>query len=307
MEAITGTVAKSTGSWYKILTDHGDELDARLKGRFRLKGKSLTNPVAVGDKVVVLPESEGRYVINEILKRENYLLRKSTKLSSKYQIVASNIDLAVIMATMVKPRTSPGFIDRFLTTCESFGIPAAIIFNKTDLMKPSEVAEMKQFIGLYTDMGYESFATTFLSGQVQDEIGRLFTAGTTLLFGHSGVGKSTLINKLIPGSEQQVAEISEYHGKGRHTTTFARMFVTPGGHRIIDTPGVKEFGMEPLEPWKVGHYFRDFTKYLGHCKFNNCLHTDEPTCAVIEAVIKGKLSERRYQSYLSMLSEIDED
>ena len=300
-----GTVAKSTGSWYKILMDDGCELNARLRGKFRLQGKTLTNPVAVGDQVVLKSESEGNFVIHKILDRKNYLLRKSTKLSSRYQIVASNIDLAVIMATVIKPRTSPGFIDRFLITCESFGIPAAILFNKLDLMNEYEMGEMKNLMDLYKSMHYPTYLMSLLERSLSEEVEDLFIHGTTLLFGHSGVGKSTLINKLIPGSDQHVADISSYHGKGKHTTTFARMLVSASGARIIDTPGVKEFGMEPIEPWKIGHFFRDFAPFVAKCKFNNCLHMDEPDCAIIQSLVEGRLSETRYQSYLSMLSEIE--
>lgn len=305
INSLTGTVAKSTGSWYKVLTVDGSEFNARLKGKFRLQGKVLTNPIAVGDEVEMEFESQGNYVINKILQRKNYLLRKSTKLSSRYQLVAANIDQAILIATLVKPKTSMGFIDRFLITCESFGIPALLIFNKADLLTENEQRQLEEIVYIYSKMGYKTFTTSLLDKVLPKEIATKFNNSTTLVFGHSGVGKSTLINQLIPGSNQQVAQISEYHGKGRHTTTFARMFVSTQGRRIIDTPGVKEFGMEPMEAWKLSHYFRDFAPYRTSCKFNNCLHTDEPICGVVEAVSEGNLSESRYKSYLSMLEEMD--
>ncbi len=305
INSLTGTVAKSTGSWYKVLTVDGSEFNARLKGKFRLQGKVLTNPIAVGDEVEMEFESQDNYVIHKILPRKNYLLRKSTKLSSRYQLVAANIDRAILMATLVKPKTSRGFIDRFIITCESFGIPAVLMFNKADLLTANELRRMGEVVNIYSEMGYKTYTTSLLSHALPTDVTSMFNNSTTLVFGHSGVGKSTLINQLIPGSNQQVAQISDYHGKGRHTTTFARMFVSTDGRRIIDTPGVKEFGMEPMEAWKLSHYFRDFAAYRMSCKFNNCLHTDEPICRVVEAVSEGNISESRYKSYLSMLEEMD--
>lgn len=303
---ITGTVTQSTGSWYKVLTFNGKEVNARLKGRFRLKGKSLTNPIAVGDNVELEPEGEENFVIRTIFKRRNYLIRKSTKLSSRFQMVASNIDLAIVFATLKQPRTSVGFIDRFLTTCESFGIEAAIIFNKIDLLNPELSEELNALITLYGNMGYKIFTTSLLAESLNPTLIDAFRHKTTLVFGHSGVGKSTLINLLIPNADQQVSSISDFHGKGKHTTTYARMLIASDETRVIDTPGVKEFGMENIEPWRIGHYFRDFKGFIQQCKFNNCLHREEPNCAVIEAVMEGNIAESRYKSYLSILDEVEQ-
>lgn len=306
MNDFTGTVSKSTGSWYKIIHPNGGEVDARLKGRFRLGGRHLTNPVTVGDVVDVNVDRDGLGVIHRIHPRKNYLIRKSTKLSSQFQMVAANIDRALILATIVKPKTSQGFIDRFLITCESFGIPAFIIFNKVDLLNSEQMQTLNERTEDYRSMGYSVFHTSLKDGKCSEDLLSNLKTGVSLLFGHSGVGKSTLINILIPNAGQQVSEISTFHGKGKHTTTFARMLTSEAGFRIIDTPGVKEFGMEPMEAWKLSHYFRDLKNTLGGCRFSNCLHSEEPDCAVLSAVEEGKISLKRYESYLSILGEIQE-
>ncbi|MBI1306509.1 MAG: ribosome small subunit-dependent GTPase A [Bacteroidetes bacterium] len=296
---IKGTVISSTGLWYTVLPEGGEEVKARLKGKFRLKGRELTNPVAVGDEVI-LEGSGDDMVISQILQRRNYLIRKATRQSSQFHVVASNLDLAIILVTLRNPRTSIGFIDRFLVTCEAFDIPVLILINKVDILNNEELENATQLSTLYKGIGYPVITTSLKTIDDLSEIRSYVNHKTVLLFGHSGVGKSTLINMLVPDARQQVAEISDANSKGRHTTTFARM-VLSADMRLIDIPGIKEFGLLPMEGWQIAHYFPEFREVLPNCRFNNCLHMREPGCAIREAVESGLLSSGRYNSYKSML------
>lgn len=298
-----GVVAKSTGSWYEVWLKDQSKITCRLRGIFRLKKSTLTNPVAVGDWVEVDVENREEAVITEIKQRRNYLLRKATKANSQFQIVASNIDQAIVIATDVSPRTSTGFIDRFLVTCSLYDIKPVIIFNKLDLVEDFESLEEK--VDTYRDAGYLVLVTSFVEEVLSDELKALLNDKITLLFGHSGVGKSTLLNLLIPEASQDVGDISSQHKKGKHTTTFAQMFEDQFGNRIIDTPGVKEFGLEELEQWKLGHCFQEFVAHIPNCKYNTCIHRDEPKCAIIAAFAEGHISEFRYANYLNMLEDMD--
>lgn len=297
-----GVVAKSTGSWYEVWLEDETKIECRLRGKFRLQKSSLTNPVAVGDQVEVDVEHREEAVITEIYPRRNYLLRTATKASSQYQIVASNIDQAIIIATDVSPRTSTGFIDRFLVTCALYDIEPIIMYNKIDLVVDFESLQSK--VDVYQSAGYKVLMTSFIGEELSEDIEHLFEDKTTLLFGHSGVGKSTLLNRLIPEADQAVGDISDQHQKGKHTTTFAQMFADRHGNRLIDTPGVKEFGLEPMEPWKLGHCFNEFKDYIPDCKFNTCIHRDEPNCAVITAFVNGHICEFRYENYLNILEDL---
>ncbi len=297
-----GVVAKSTGSWYEVWLDDKTKISCRLRGIFRLQKSSLTNPVAVGDRVNVDITNREEAVITEIESRKNYLLRKATKASSQFQIVASNIDQAIIIATDVAPRTSTGFIDRFLVTCSLYDIDPIIVFNKVDLIE--DFSSLEEKVQTYTQAGYLVLMTSFIEELLNSELTALLTDKTTLLFGHSGVGKSTLLNRLIPGAMQDVGDISNQHQKGKHTTTFAQMFEDQFGNRIIDTPGVKEFGLEEMEPWTLGHCFNEFKKYIPGCKYNTCIHKDEPKCAIMAAFANGHISEFRYANYLNMLDDV---
>lgn len=296
-----GVVAKSTGSWYRVWLEDGAAIDCRLRGKFRLQKSSLTNPIAVGDFVEVESGDSDEAVITEIYPRKNYLLRKATKSSSQFQIVASNIDQAIVIATDVSPRTSTGFIDRFLVTCATYRIDPVIVFNKMDLVEDQDALMEK--VSVYKDAGYQVVLATFIEG-VDKQLEEMFQSKTTLLFGHSGVGKSTLLNQLIPEAAQDVGDISNQHKKGKHTTTFAQMFSDKHGNRIIDTPGVKEFGLEEMEAWQLGHCFKEFAEFIPECKYNTCLHNNEPNCGVIQALVDEKIAEFRYVNYLNMLEDL---
>lgn len=296
-----GVVVKSTGSWYSVETTEGELVSARLRGRFRLQGKELTNPIAVGDHVR-MERIEEDWLIEEILPRRNYLLRQATKLSSRYQMVASNIDQAIVIATYVQPRTSTGFIDRFLVTTAHYGIDAVILFNKSDLY--GDDPGFLELVDAYQSIGYRVVVTNCVGGSIEESVSKLFYNKTSLLFGHSGVGKSTLLNGLLPNALQATGEISLSHDKGKHTTTFAEMFTLPNGAKVIDTPGVKEFGLEPMEAWKLGHYFPEFKAVLNSCKYNTCLHLNEPSCAVMAAFAEDLIAEFRYENYLNILEDI---
>ena len=296
-----GVVAKSTGSWYRVWLEDGNHIDCRLRGKFRLQKSTLTNPVAVGDFVDVESGDSDEAVITEIYSRKNYLLRKATKSSSQFQIVASNIDQAIVIATDVSPRTSTGFIDRFLVTCATYDIDPIIVYNKMDLVE--DVESLTEKVGVYQKAGYKIVLASFIQG-VDESVEKMFHGKTTLLFGHSGVGKSTLLNKLIPEAGQDVGDISNQHKKGKHTTTFAQMFSDKHGNRIIDTPGVKEFGLEEMEPWELGHCFKEFVEFIPECKYNTCLHHNEPNCGVIKALVEDKVAEFRYINYLNMLEDM---
>lgn len=302
-----GRVIKSTGSWYLVRV--ADKLiKARLRGKFKQDELKLTNPIAVGDYVQLTMEQEQETaVIVDILPRENYIIRKSTRKTNFSHILASNVDQAYLMVTLMKPRTSLGFIDRFLVSTESFRIPATLVVNKTDLIhKEKDLEYLQDIREIYEPLGYPVIEISALKDEgLEATLAPLLKGNTTLLSGHSGVGKSTLLNILVPGANQATKDISKFTTKGVHTTTFAEMFEFQGDGYIIDTPGIKEFGVLDIENEELSHYFVEMRKYLGKCKYNNCQHIHEPGCKVLEALDLGYIHPYRYDSYVSILNEVD--
>lgn len=299
-----GLVIKSTGSWYRVKTEK-EILEARLIGKFKLDDKKITNPIAVGDEVLMEANHGGtnEWMIKEILPRKNYIVRKSPRKKGHDHLIATNVDQAVVIATLKRPRTSLGFIDRFLVTLEAFRIPGVIFFNKTDLLNEKEKEQIIELAARYDEMGYSVAFGSVINNQLGD-LKELLSGKISLLSGHSGSGKSTLINLLIPDAQQKISEVSNFANKGVHSTTFAEMFFEED-MAIIDTPGIKELGLAEIEPEELGHYFPEFRELLGQCKFNNCLHVEEPGCAVKEALEAGEIHYERYISYLSMLEDED--
>ena len=313
-----GLVIKNTGSWYTVLTDDGRTIDSKIKGNFRLKGIRSTNPVAVGDRVSLsLTESSGNETtafITDIEDRKNYVIRKASNLSKQSHILAANVDQVFLIVTVNYPETSTTFIDRFLASAEAYRIPVVLVFNKTDLLSPEELHYQEMMVTLYENIGYKCVqisAARLLEerGERKEERGELellLKDKITLFSGNSGVGKSTLLNKLIPGVELRTAEISDAHNTGMHTTTFSEMLRLPFGGWAIDTPGIKGFGTFDMEPEELSGYFRDIFHFAKDCRFSNCTHTHEPGCAVLKAVEDHYIAQSRYQSYLSMLEDKDE-
>lgn len=297
---MTGTVIKSTGSRYLVMSD-GQVYECQLKGRIRMEGRKTTNPIAVGD-LVDFDIEENEAMIRNIHPRKNYIIRKSINLSKQAQIIASNLDQAIIIATLVAPRTSLGFIDRFLITAEAYRIPAKLIFNKTDVLNDELLQIQKETIKLYTDIGYECFEVSSYDAEQIKKLQSVFKDKTTLIAGHSGVGKSTFVNALQPGLDIKTGEISSAHAKGMHTTTFAELHVLDFGGNIIDSPGIKELGLVEMKKEEVGHYFPEIRERMNDCRFNNCLHINEPKCAIVAAVENGEISEERYRSYIGILN-----
>lgn len=298
---MTGVVIKSTGSRY--LVKSGTEIyECVLKGKIRLEGRKTTNPIAVGDLVDFDMEENGETIIRTIHPRKNYIIRKSINLSKQSQILASNLDQAVLIATLVSPRTSLGFIDRFLITAEAYGIPAVIVFNKCDLLDEAQLEVQKEIIDLYKKIGYDCYEISSFNAKQIEDLKVLFKDKTTLVAGHSGVGKSTFINAIAPELKLRTGEISSAHAKGMHTTTFAELHPLSFGGSIIDSPGIKELGLVEMKKEEIGHYFPEIRSRMNGCKFNNCLHVNEPKCAVIEAVENGEISTERYISYLGILN-----
>lgn len=302
-----GTVIKNTGFWYTVLTDDGREVDSKVKGNFRLKGIRSTNPVAVGDGVEICVNAEGQALITAIDDRRNYIVRRSTNLSKQSHIIAANVDQALLVVTVAHPETATTFIDRFLASAEAYSVPVVLVFNKTDLLSDEERRYQELMVRLYETVGYECRQVSAATGEGTDDLRTLLGDRVTLLCGNSGVGKSTLLNLLIPGAGARVADISDAHDTGMHTTTFSEMMPLPGGGWIIDTPGIKGFGSFDMEPEEIGSYFKEIFKFSKDCRFNNCTHTHEPGCAVRQAVEDHYIAESRYRSYLSMLQDKDEN
>ena len=319
-----GLVIKNTGSWYTVLTDDGLTVDCKIKGNFRLRGIRSTNPVAVGDRVVITPPPQGARegaFITEIEDRRNYIIRKSINLSKQSHIIAANVDQALLVVTVVKPQTSTTFIDRFLASAEAYRVPVILIFNKTDLLSEEERHYQEMMITLYENIGYDCRAISAATGEGVDELMPLLTGKISLLSGNSGVGKSTLINQLVPDANLRTAEISDAHNTGTHTTTFSEMIpISPRNSRnsresrescspgwLIDTPGIKGFGTFDMEKEELTSYFKEIFHFSKDCRFSNCTHTHEPGCAVLKALEDHYIAQSRYQSYLSMLEDKDEN
>lgn len=296
-----GLVIKSTGSWYQVHAEDGEIYDCRIKGKFRIKGIQTTNPLAVGDQVdFELEPNSGNGVIDKLHERKNYIIRKSINLSKQAQIIAANMDQAFLVVTLASPRTSMGFIDRFLATAEAYGIPAVLIFNKLDLFNDAGLEILQDYKAIYENIGYPCYTVSALEGTNIHIIEDLLKDKTTLFSGHSGVGKSSLINALMPDLDIKTGEVSEASDKGQHTTTFAEMHELPFGGYLIDTPGIRELGIFDIRPEELGHYFVEMRALLNQCKFHNCRHVNEPGCAVIKAVEEGEIELSRYESYLSI-------
>ena len=290
-----GTVIKNTGFWYTVLTDDGREVDSKVKGNFRLKGIRSTNPVAVGDGVEISVNAEGQALITAIDDRKNYIVRRSTNLSKQSHIIAANVDQAFLVVTVAHPETATTFIDRFLASAEAYSVPVVLVFNKTDQLSDKERHYQEMMVHLYETVGYECRQVSAATGEGTDALQEMLG------------GRVTLLNLLIPGAEARVADISDAHDTGMHTTTFSEMMALPGGGWIIDTPGIKGFGSFDMEPEEIGSYFKEIFKFSKDCRFSNCTHTHEPGCAVRKAVEDHYIAESRYRSYLSMLQDKDEN
>lgn len=301
-----GLVVKNTGSWYTVRTDEGSEIESKIKGNFRLKGIRTTNPVAVGDRVEIDVNREGTAFIKAIEDRKNYIIRRASNLSKQAHIIAANVDLALLIVTVNYPTTTTIFIDRFLATAEAYRVPVKLVFNKIDRYDDVDTAYLQGLIQLYTTIGYPCAKLCAQTGEGLDDLRAELKGKITLLSGHSGVGKSTLINKLIPGIALRTGDISEYHNKGMHTTTFSEMVPLPDGGYLIDTPGIKGFGTIDMEVAEISHYFPEIFRISADCRFNNCTHRHEPGCAVLNAVENHFISESRYRSYLSILDDKEE-
>ncbi|HWB26939.1 MAG TPA: ribosome small subunit-dependent GTPase A [Chitinophagaceae bacterium] len=301
-------IYKSTGSWYVAKTAAGQTFNARIKGIFKIDGISSTNPLAVGDEVEIDREdgAENTAVVTEIYGRHNYMVRASPHHKMQHHIIASNLDQALLFATLKDPRTSQGFIDRFLVSAEAYHIPAVVVFNKADIYRKKETEKFAELKDMYESVGYTILLASMETGEGAEEIKALLKDKTTLLSGHSGVGKSTFINTVFPELDLRTQEVSGWSGKGMHTTTFAEMFDLPGGGKIIDTPGIREYGLVDIPRQELSHYFPEMREILGNCQFNNCLHINEPGCAVKKAVERGDIAAERYISYYNILESINE-
>lgn len=301
-----GLVIKNTGSWYTVKTDDGRIVDSKIKGSFRLKGIRSTSPVAVGDRVQLVTNQEGTAFISAIDDRKNYIVRKSSNLSKQSHILAANIDQALLIVTVNRPQTSTTFIDRFLASAEAYRIPVVLVFNKTDLLDDDEMRYQQMVMNLYETVGYHCLAISAETGVGVNEVRALLKGRISLLSGNSGVGKSTLINRLLPTANLRTAEISNAHNAGMHTTTFSEMLELPESGWVIDTPGIKGFGTFDIERTELSSYFKEIFAFSKDCRFNNCTHTHEPGCAVLQALNDHYIAQSRYQSYLSMLDDKDE-
>jgi ribosome biogenesis GTPase len=304
-----GLVIKSTGTSYGVYFPDGTTADCHVKGNFRIRGIRSTNPIAIGDYVEVTTLDDGTHWITELYDRQNYIVRRSTNLSYASHILAANVDMAALIVTLRHPETSTTFIDRFLATCEAYRVPACIIFNKVDLLSESELEELTALRALYESLGYATYAISALSlaGAADKELSSIFEGKVTLLSGNSGVGKSTLLNAILGSDIARTGAISSAHHKGMHTTTFSEMYPLPDANAwIIDTPGIKGFGLLDIQKEEVGHYFREIFEVSRACRYSNCIHMNEPGCAVNQAVIEGRIALSRYESYLSILDDTTE-
>jgi ribosome biogenesis GTPase len=303
-------VYRSTGSWYNIKTETGKAMSARIKGVLKIDGITSTNPIAVGDEVEIDIESESANtaMITEILPRRNYINRQSPAHKKQHHIVAANLDQSLLFATLKDPKTSQGFIDRFLVTCEAYHVPAIVVFNKADLYKAKEQEKYAALKEMYDDIGYRTILMSVKTNEGVQEVKDALQGKTTLLSGHSGVGKSSFINSIFPELKLKTQDVSGWSGKGLHTTTFAEMFELPlaTGGKVIDTPGMREFGLVDITRQELSHYYPEMARLITECQFNNCLHINEPGCAVKEAVAEGKIDEERYISYYNILESINE-
>ena len=300
-----GLVVKNTGSWYTVRTDDGQLIESKIKGNFRLKGIRSTNPVAVGDRVELIVNQEGTAFITAIDDRRNYIIRKSQNLSKQSHIIAANVDQAFLIVTINYPQTSTTFIDRFLASAEAYRVPVILVFNKTDLLDEDEHRYQQMMMTLYENIGYQCVAISAEKGTGVEVLESLLQGKTTVLSGNSGVGKSTLINRLVPGASLRTAEISDAHNTGQHTTTFSEMIELSCGGYLIDTPGIKGFGTFDMEPEELTSYFKEIFRFSKDCRFSNCTHTHEPGCAVLQALENHYIAQSRYQSYLSMMEDKD--
>ena len=298
-----GIITKSTGLWCTVLAETGALMECRIKGKFRIKGIKTTNPIAVGDKVEFEMEDDGRGIIHKIEDRKNYIIRKSINLSKQSHILAANVDQAFLIVTLAFPRTSAGFIDRFLLTAEAYHISTSIIFNKIDLVEDDIklLNELDEFIGIYQKIGYKCYKVSSINKAGIDLLQKLTTGKTTLVSGHSGVGKSTLVNAMDHNLDLKTGELSDVHNKGKHTTSFAEMHQLSYGGFIIDTPGIKELGLVDMQREEISSYFPEMHALKNQCKFNNCLHLNEPGCAIIKAVTQGEIAPSRYNSYIGII------
>ena len=302
-----GFVIKNTGSWYSVQTDDGKVVECKIKGNFRLKGIRSTNPVAVGDHVEIALNQEGTAFITHIDERRNYIIRKSQNLSKQSHIIAANVDQAFLIVTVNYPQTSTTFIDRFLASAEAYSVPVVLVFNKRDILSDDERHYQQSMVHLYETIGYECREISAATGEGIEGLHKLLKGKITLLSGNSGVGKSTLINQILPEANLRTAEISDAHNTGMHTTTFSEMLELPEGGYISDTPGIKGFGTFDMEPEELTSYFREIFHFSKDCKFSNCTHTHEPGCAVSKALEDHYIAQSRYQSYLGMLEDKDEN
>lgn len=302
-----GRVIKSTGSWYLLRNEEGEIFKARIRGKFRLDNIQHTNPVAVGDFVDFEVDKDGLAVIQKIHERKNYIIRRSVNLSKKSHIIASNIDKAFLVVTLDNPKTSFGFIDRFLVTAEAYHIPVMLVFNKMDTYDEEMLEEVKYYKFIYENIGYETIEVSAITGFNIDQLKSELKGITSLIAGHSGVGKSTLMNVLHPNLDLKTSVVSDFNQKGQHTTTFAEMYEWPFGGFSIDTPGIKEFGLVEMEKEEIQHYFPEIFELKSECKFDNCLHLNEPKCAVIQAVENAEIAPSRYENYLGFMEEVSQN
>jgi len=303
---VKGLVIRNTGSWYTVLTDEGEMVESKIKGNFRLKGIRSTNPVAVGDRVGIVCNQEGTAFINEIEDRRNYIIRKSPNLSKQSHIIAANVDQAFLIATVNYPVTSLTFIDRFLASAEAYRVPVVLVLNKTDILNEDDLRLQQMVDHLYSTIGYDVLQVSAQNGTGMERLANMLAGKVSLFSGNSGVGKSTLLNRLIPGLKLRTANLSQAHGTGMHTTTFSEMLQLPGGGWAIDTPGIKGFGSFDMEPEEICGYFREIFHFSKNCRFSNCTHTHEPGCAVLKALDEHYIAQSRYNSYVGMLEDKDQ-